>query len=262
MGNVEVVRSGNEAFNSGDFDGLAERYAPDAELVDLRNAPDQPSVVKSRAAIRETAALWAAEFESFRADIDELVDAGAAVVCSVRWHGRGKASGVSVDVRQFDVYELSDGQVVRATLGFESREEAMEAAAESNVALMRFCYDAFARGDIEVLVALADPEMEIVESDLLPGPRTYRGPEGLLEAFDNWAGQFDDFSVEVERIACAGDKVVVQARHRGRGKESGVPVEARVSYVHTLRDGKGVRWEMFATWEEALAAAGPQASAH
>jgi hypothetical protein len=39
-----------------------------------------------------------------------------------------KASGISIDLRQFDLYDFRDGQIVRATLGFESREQALEAA--------------------------------------------------------------------------------------------------------------------------------------
>jgi ketosteroid isomerase-like protein len=71
---------------------------------------------------------------------------------------------------------------------------------------------------------------------------------------DNWAGQWDDLNFELERIVGAGDRVVCLTHHRGRGKSSGV--ELRVAYVHTIRNGKGVRWEMFDTWEEALEAAG------
>jgi ketosteroid isomerase-like protein len=52
---------------------------------------------------------------------------GDAVIGAVHWQGRGKASGVSIDVRQFDVYEFRDGQIVRATLALKSKEEALEA---------------------------------------------------------------------------------------------------------------------------------------
>jgi hypothetical protein len=42
-----------------------------------------------------------------------------------RWVGKGKASDISIDVRQFDLYEFQDGKVVRATLGLGSRQEAL-----------------------------------------------------------------------------------------------------------------------------------------
>ena len=125
--NVEVVRRANSAFNSGDDDVLIEVYAPDAELRDLANAPDQASVLKGRDAIQEARDLWTAAFDEFRADIKEYTDVGDSVICAVRWYGRGKASGMSIDVNQFDLYVLQEGRIVSATLGFESRDKALKA---------------------------------------------------------------------------------------------------------------------------------------
>ena len=50
------------------------------------------------------------------------------MVCAAHWQGQGKASGISIDVRQFDLYEFREGRVVRAVLGFRSRADALEAA--------------------------------------------------------------------------------------------------------------------------------------
>jgi ketosteroid isomerase-like protein len=124
---VETLKRANAAFNCGDFDGLSAAYAADAELVDRANAPDQPTVVSGRDAIREVAGQWAAQFEQLRCDIDEFIEVGDAVICAASWHGRGKASGVSTDIRQFDVYEFRDGEVIRATLACRSEEEARKA---------------------------------------------------------------------------------------------------------------------------------------
>jgi ketosteroid isomerase-like protein len=126
--NVEVVRRANAAFNSGDGEGFVAALAPDAELQDLANAPDQASVVKGRAAIRDVWDLWTGAFDEFHANIEEYVDVGDFVICAVHWRGQGKGSGMLVDLHQFDVFELHEGQVVRATLGFRSKPEALEAA--------------------------------------------------------------------------------------------------------------------------------------
>jgi ketosteroid isomerase-like protein len=50
--------------------------------------------------------------------------------------------------------------------------------------------------------------------------------------------------------------VVVTARHRGRGRESGVTVDARFYVVYRLRDGKVIRADEFSGRAEALEAAG------
>jgi hypothetical protein len=50
------------------------------------------------------------------------------VICAAHWQGRGKTSGISIDVHQFDLYEFREGRVVRAVLGLRSKNEALEAA--------------------------------------------------------------------------------------------------------------------------------------
>jgi len=125
--NLEIVRRGNAAFNAGDVDAFLKVLAPDAEFQDLANAPDQSRVVKGRAAIHEVWTLWSSAFDELRADVDEYIDRGDVVICAVHWLGQGKSSGMSVDTHQFDVYELREGRIVRATLGFQSKAEALEA---------------------------------------------------------------------------------------------------------------------------------------
>jgi ketosteroid isomerase-like protein len=83
--------------------------------------------VKGHAAIREVWTLWSAAFDEFRADVDEYIDRGDVVICAVHWLGKGKGSGLSVDTHQFDVYDLHDGRIVRARLGFGSQAEALDA---------------------------------------------------------------------------------------------------------------------------------------
>jgi ketosteroid isomerase-like protein len=126
--NIETLKRAHAALNRGDYDGLAAAYATDAELVDRANAPDQSAAVTGRDAIREVTGQWLAAFDEFRCDIEEIFEVGDAVICAARWHGRGRASGAATDIRQYDVYELRDGEVIRATLGFRSEEEAREAA--------------------------------------------------------------------------------------------------------------------------------------
>jgi ketosteroid isomerase-like protein len=46
--NVETVRRANAAFNSGDTEMWVDLWAPDAELRDLANAPDQAGVVRGK----------------------------------------------------------------------------------------------------------------------------------------------------------------------------------------------------------------------
>jgi len=130
--NVQTVKQANAALNAGEFDALADVFAPDCIFQDLQNAPDQQPAVEGAEAIRETLTLWASAFDELRADISEYLELGDTVLCAARWHGEGKASGISIDTHQFDLYTLRDGKVVRAIIGFKSKHDALEAAAAEN----------------------------------------------------------------------------------------------------------------------------------
>jgi ketosteroid isomerase-like protein len=72
----------------------------------------------------------------------------------------------------------------------------------------------------------------------------------MLEAFDDLRLHFGEFREVAE------EAVLVAVRSEGRGRESGVKVEASFFMLGTGRDGRLVRMEWFATEEEALAAVG------
>jgi uncharacterized protein len=127
---------------------------------------------------------------------------------------------------------------------------------QENVELVQRCFRLFSRGDYDGVLECFDPEVEVIEPGGIPGARRYRGYAGVAEAYSRWAAQWDDFSAEIERLVDAGERVVVLARHRGRGRSSGIPVEMTVAYLYTVRASKFVRWEMFSTEVEALEAAG------
>jgi ketosteroid isomerase-like protein len=126
--NVEATKRAVAALNRGDFDGVEELYAADGVLQDLQNAPDQPVTVEGVQAIQQNLNLWAAAFDELRVDVEEYIDGPNAVICAAHWQGQGKTSGISIDVHQFDLYEFREGRVVRAVLGFRSKEDALEAA--------------------------------------------------------------------------------------------------------------------------------------
>jgi ketosteroid isomerase-like protein len=125
-----------------------------------------------------------------------------------------------------------------------------------NVELARRGYDALTREGVNGILGFLDPEIEIVEAEGIPGARTYRGHAGLAEAFAVVDEAFDELRFEPEEIVDVDDRVVVVVRMAGRGKGSQAEVSAVVAHVWTVREGKGVRMDMFGSREEALAATG------
>ena len=85
-----------------------------------------------------------------------------------------------------------------------------------------------------------------------PDQQVYSGPEGANQFNAEWADAWDDWHLEVEDLIDAGERVVAIVNQRGRSKATGIPVDMRFAQVWTLRDGQGVRMQMFASVEEAL----------
>jgi ketosteroid isomerase-like protein len=82
------------------------------------------------------------------------------------------------------------------------------------------------------------------------------GPDEMRYDWERWASAFEELRVTFEEIIDAGDQFVVVAHHQGRGRGSGIEVDARFYEVYTLRDGKVLRVDEYTEREKALEAAG------
>jgi ketosteroid isomerase-like protein len=89
----------------------------DPEIVwDQTRAPasELSSVYHGHDGIRQFFRSWLAPFESYHAHAEEFMDAGEAVVVRIRQGGRGRQSGVDVDMPPYwQVYRLRDALVAR-----------------------------------------------------------------------------------------------------------------------------------------------------
>lgn len=121
--------------------------------------------------------------------------------------------------------------------------------------------EALVRRGIADVQAFWDMLDESVVWDLQASPLpdldpVYAGKDAVVEASRLYWGTWAEYSVEEEEILASGSCVVVILRERGRGKGSGAPFELLNHQTWTFRDGKVVRWDMFRSRPEALAAAG------
>ena len=124
---------------------------------------------------------------------------------------------------------------------------------QGNVEIIRRSYDHFrATGEI-----LGHPDLVWDVSRLgWPDQQVYTGREGAMQFNAEWAAAWDDWELEPSDYVDAGEHVVVILDQRGRSKATGIPVEMRFAQVWTLRDGVGIRMELYASVEEALEAVG------
>jgi uncharacterized protein len=128
-----------------------------------------------------------------------------------------------------------------------NRSELLErgGATTDNVAVVRRMYDAFARGDVETIFALTDPQCVIEQSNQLPWGGRHVGHQGL-GAFLGALSAHVESSVATDRyiddgaghVATSG---VTRGRVRATGREFAIPE----THIWTVRDGKVTRFEAY-----------------
>jgi ketosteroid isomerase-like protein len=83
-----------------------------------------------------------------------------------------------------------------------------------------------------------------------------RGHEQLNAIVNAWMGTCEEWREEIAEIRDLGSRVLVLSVQYGRGKGSGVEVEAPYALLYDVHRGKITRMTMFMTQQEALEAAG------
>jgi ketosteroid isomerase-like protein len=122
------------------------------------------------------------------------------------------------------------------------------------VDVVREIIDAFNRGDVEAMLDRMDPDFDWSPLEDSPVSRNVRGHEQVRSYVEDWYGTFDNLRMEVGDLSAVGDHVVVELEAHGRGRASGVELHNRFCQVWTLRVGRAVRMDEYATRDQGLAA--------
>jgi ketosteroid isomerase-like protein len=119
---------------------------------------------------------------------------------------------------------------------------------QENVEIVR----RFLSADVDEALTYADPGIVWNPIEELPT----QGHDAVRASLAHWKAEWDDYKVMPEEFVDAGDRVVVTVRLGGRGRGSGVEIDARFYDVYTLCDGKIVRMDQFTERSEALEVVG------
>jgi ketosteroid isomerase-like protein len=112
--------------------------------------------------------------------------------------------------------------------------------------------DAITSGDREAAIAPCHPEIEFYSVLGISG-RAYLGHDGIRQYLDDVESAWEDWTVEVERIAGAEDgRVVIVMTMHARGRGSGASLAERTAHIWTLRDGRLLRNQPYREPEQAL----------
>ena len=120
--NVGVVRKVWDAYSRGDYDRVAGFHDPHVVVITLEDG-----AVYGYNAVLANHERWDEAWKEAESTLDEVIGRGDRVFVAARFHGRGRASGVEIDTRLYEVYMLRDGKVLRID-EYEDRAEALDAA--------------------------------------------------------------------------------------------------------------------------------------
>src|SRR5438874_2783988 len=122
--NVEVVKAGFEAWNTGDMDALHDLYDPDVIVRAAEGWPEPGPYVGREAVMRQ----WEEQREAFDADaiepISDFIEAADRVVVRVIWRGAGY--GPEANLELTGVFTVRKGRIF-GTEFFWDHAEALEA---------------------------------------------------------------------------------------------------------------------------------------
>jgi ketosteroid isomerase-like protein len=126
---------------------------------------------------------------------------------------------------------------------------------QENVDLVRAVFEAFNRRDFDAALALGHDSISwrtlfSVETDVL------RGKQEIRVAWERQIEALDVHIDVVELTPLDETRVLAVGKWRGRGSESGAPVEQTAVQVFTVEDGRLRSVETYASNDEALESAG------
>jgi ketosteroid isomerase-like protein len=117
---------------------------------------------------------------------------------------------------------------------------------------IRAAYGAFNRGDVDAVLDLLHPDVEWVPPASSLEPHPLRGREAVREYLS--PNFFESQTAEPFETIEEGNRVLVAARVRARGRGSGIEVDQTAYHLFVIEDGRAVRFEAHVDRDAALTA--------
>ncbi len=124
--------------------------------------------------------------------------------------------------------------------------------AEATESVVRAYVDACNGDEVEAVLALLDPDVELHEADTLPGAVSAVGFDEVRRYLERFDSHWSSFHWEPLELRFSGDRALMRARLRLVGRKSGIEVDREWVYVFEVRDGRLYRQLGFDGLDEAL----------
>jgi ketosteroid isomerase-like protein len=128
---------------------------------------------------------------------------------------------------------------------------------QENVEMFWRSIEAFNARDDDAMTGLITDDFEF--APYLAGAietTSYRGSEGLRKYRSDADAAWEKIEVRVDSLRDLGDRVIAFGELRGRGRGSGLDIQAPLTWLVDFREGKLSNVRGYETRQEALEAAG------
>jgi ketosteroid isomerase-like protein len=125
--NMEVVRNAFDAFTRGEIEGVLRLCD---ESVVITQPPELPGVSpqqRGHSGVLEAFGIWPNQWDDYYIEILRAVESGDHVVVTTKQGGRGKQSGVEVEMEFTFVFTVRDAKIVEWQI-FMHEDQALKAA--------------------------------------------------------------------------------------------------------------------------------------
>lgn len=126
--NVEIVRKAFAAFDRGDTEAILRLCDEDIVITQPPELPDASPEQHGHSGVLEAFAIWPEQWDDYRSEILKIAAAPRGkVFVTTRTRGRGKQSGIEVDMEFSFVFTVRDAKISKVQ-GFVQEDQALEAA--------------------------------------------------------------------------------------------------------------------------------------
>ena len=126
---------------------------------------------------------------------------------------------------------------------------------QENVKLAGEAYDAFNRRELDSLLGLMDPDVDLVPQ-LAAVEGEYHGHDGIRRWWQALLDAWPDYKAEVVELRDLGPATIAKVRIGGHAADSGIPVTETSWHVWRWRRKRAIWFAVFPTEADALEAAG------
>tara|TARA_R110000868_G_scaffold194336_10_gene439752 strand:+ start:116 stop:988 length:873 start_codon:yes stop_codon:yes gene_type:complete len=162
------------------------------------------------------------------------------------------ATGKSVNVEGVTLVKMKDGKIAQEQDFMDNMlfmQQLGILSSPENVSIINNLYKAFELGEMPTVLAAMDANIvwNEAEGNAYADGNPYIGPDAILNGvFARVGSEWDGFKlVDIQLHDMSNNQVLATLRYNGTYKKTNKPIDAQVSHLWTLKDGKITAFQQY-----------------